>query len=85
MDKHRDLSSGSLAQHFFQIALPAAIGMVFTTLYNVVDVFYAGLIGTEAQAGIAIAFQSFMTFITIGFGLSAAMTALIGNSIGAKV
>ena len=27
--------------------IPAAIGLVFTTMYNVVDVFFAGLIGTE--------------------------------------
>jgi len=57
--------------------------MVFTTLYNVVDVFFAGLIGTEAQAGLAIAFQAFFIFVTFGFGLSAAMTALVGNAIGA--
>lgn len=69
--------------HFRRLAVPAAIGMVFTTLYNVVDVFFAGLIGTAAQAGLAISFQAFFLFITFGFGLSAAMTALAGNAIGA--
>ena len=54
-----DLTTGSLAQHFRRLAVPAAIGMVFTTLYNVVDVFFAGLIGTAAQAGLAISFQAF--------------------------
>ena len=78
-----DLTTGSLAQHFRRLAVPAAIGMVFTTLYNVVDVFFAGLIGTAAQAGLAISFQAFFLFITFGFGLSAAMTALAGNAIGA--
>jgi putative MATE family efflux protein len=58
--------------------------MLFTTLYNVVDVFFAGLIGTDAQAGLAISFQAFFIFITFGFGLSAAMTALVGNAIGAR-
>ena len=78
-----DLTTGSLALHFRRLAVPAAIGMVFTTLYNVVDVFFAGLIGTAAQAGLAISFQAFFLFITFGFGLSAAMTALVGNAIGA--
>ena len=78
-----DLTTGSLAQHFRRLAVPAAIGMVFTTLYNVVDVFFAGLIGTAAQAGLAISFQAFFLFITFGFGLSSAMTALVGNAIGA--
>ena len=50
MTRTYDLTEGSLALHFRRLAVPAAIGMVFTTLYNVVDVFVAGLIGTAAQA-----------------------------------
>ena len=84
MSRTFDLTEGSLALHFRRLAVPAAIGMVFTTLYNVVDVFFAGLIGTAAQAGLAISFQAFFLFITFGFGLSSAMTALVGNAIGAK-
>jgi putative MATE family efflux protein len=84
MTRTHDLTEGSLAQHFRRLAVPAAIGMVFTTLYNVVDVFFAGLLGTSEQAGLAISFQAFFIFITFGFGLSSAMTALVGNAIGAK-
>ena len=79
-----DLTKGSLSLHFRRLAIPAAIGLVFTTMYNVVDVFFAGLIGTDAQAGLAISFQAFFLFITFGFGLSSAMTALVGNALGAK-
>ena len=79
-----DLTEGSLSLHFRRLAVPAAIGLVFTTMYNVVDVFFAGLIGTDAQAGLAISFQAFFLFITFGFGLSSAMTALVGNALGAK-
>lgn len=83
--KHtRDLTKGSLGDHFRHLAVPAGIGMLFTTLYNVVDVFFAGLLGTDAQAGLAIAFQAFFIFVTFGFGLSSAMTALVGNAIGSK-
>ena len=85
MSRTHDLTKGSIALHFKRLAVPAAIGMVFTTLYNVVDVFFAGLIGTDAQAGLAISFQAFFIFITFGFGLSSAMTALVGNAIGASV
>jgi putative MATE family efflux protein len=84
MPRTRNLSTGNLAGHLMQLAIPAGIGMLFTTLYNVVDVFFAGLIGTEAQAGLAISFQAFFIFIAFGFGLSAAMAALVGNATGAK-
>ena len=45
----------------------------------------AGLVrsGFAAQAGLAISFQAFFLLITFGFGLSSAMTALVGNAIGA--
>jgi len=70
-----DLTSGSLSAHFRRLAVPAAIGMVFNTLYNVVDTFYAGRISTEAQAAMAIAFQAFFLLNAVGFGLAAAMGA----------
>jgi len=78
-----ELTSGSIPGHFRRLAIPTAIGMVFTTLYNVVDMFYAGLISTDAQAGLAISFQVFFVIMALGFGLSSAMSALVGNAIGA--
>ena len=46
-----DLTEGPIAGHFRTLAVPAAMGMLFSTLYNVVDVFYAGQLSTSAQAG----------------------------------
>lgn len=82
MSHARNLTEGSIPEHFRALAIPTAIGMVFTTLYNVVDVFYAGMISTDAQAGLAISFQVFFIMITVGFGLSSAMSALVGNAMG---
>ncbi|NBB96677.1 MAG: MATE family efflux transporter [Alphaproteobacteria bacterium] len=79
----RNLRQGSIPGHFRALAVPAAIGMVFSTLYNVVDLWYAGLLGTQAQAGLAITFQVFMLLIAFGVGLSSAMSALVGNALGA--
>lgn len=84
MSANFDLTEGSIPNHFKKIAIPAAIGMIFTTLYNVVDVFYAGLLSTDAQAGLAIAFQVFFVLVALGIGLSSAMGALVGNALGAK-
>lgn len=79
-----DLTTGPISGHFRALAIPTAIGMVFTTLYNVVDVYYAGAISTDAQAGLAISFQVFFILIALGFGLSSAMSALVGNALGKK-
>jgi len=79
----RDLTTGSIPHHFRALALPTAVGMVFTTLYNVVDVYYAGMLGTDSQAGLAISFTVFFVlFVALGVGLSSAMGALVGNALG---
>jgi len=79
-----DLTTGPLSGHFRRLAVPAAIGMLFSTLYNVVDTYYAGFFGTQAQAGLAVGFQAFFILVAIGFGLSSAMSALVGNAKGRK-
>lgn len=79
----QDLTTGPIPLHFRALAIPAAIGMLFNTLYNVVDVFYAGLLATSAQAGLALGFQIHFLGMSVGVGLGAAMGALIGNALGA--
>lgn len=79
-----DLTHGPLWRRFRDVAAPAAVGMLFSTLYNVVDVYFAGMISTEAQAGLAVAFPPFMMLMTVGIGLGVAMSALVGGALGAK-
>lgn len=80
----RDLTTGPISGHFRALAVPAAVGMLFSTLYNVVDVYFAGQISTQAQAGLAVGFQAFFINMAVGFGLGAAMSALVGKAKGAK-
>ena len=79
-----DLTTGPMILHFKNLAIPAALGMLFTTLYNVVDVYYAGQLSTEAQAGLAIGFQAFFILMAVGFGLGSALSALVSNAKGRK-
>lgn len=79
-----DLTTGPMSLHFKNLAIPAALGMLFATLYNVVDVYYAGRLSTEAQAGLAIGYQAFFIFLAVGFGLGSALSALVSNAKGAK-
>ncbi len=65
-----------------QLAIPSSLGMLFNTLYNIVDTYYAGLISTEALA--ALSASSFLFFFVIGlaYGGTSALTALIGHAYG---
>lgn len=66
------------------MAIPAALGMIFTTLYNIVDAWYAGWISTTAQAGLAVAYVVFMLAMAFGIGLNMGAGALIGAALGAR-
>ena len=77
-----DLTTGSMLDHYRNLAIPAALGMLFSTLYNVVDVYFAGQLSTEAQAGLAIGFQAFFIMMAVGFGLGSALSALVSNAKG---
>ncbi|MEL7114330.1 MAG: MATE family efflux transporter [Pseudomonadota bacterium] len=72
-----------IGQALRQLAVPAALGMLFNTLFNIVDIFYAGRLGTEALAGLALGYQGFAVLMAFGFGLAAALSALVGKAIGA--
>ena len=45
-----DLLKDKIPQLVRKLALPAMIGMLFQTLYNIVDTFFAGKISPEALA-----------------------------------
>ncbi|MEM7270569.1 MAG: MATE family efflux transporter [Pseudomonadota bacterium] len=80
----RDLTTGPLTGHLAGMAVPAAFGMVATTLYNIVDVYYAGWVSTEALAGLSVSFSAFMMLMALGIGLNMGAGALIGSALGAK-
>ncbi len=79
-----DLTKGPMSSHFRTLAIPAALGMVFNTLYNMVDMFWAGRLSTDAVAGLSIGFMVLFVFIAFGFGLSSGVSALVGGALGEK-
>lgn len=67
-----------------RLAIPAGVGFFFTTMFNVVDTFYGGLISTDALAALSLSFPVFFFIIAAGSGVSTGATALIGNALGAN-
>lgn len=78
----QDLTVGPIRPHVRRMAIPAAAGMFFNTLYNLTDTFFAGRLSTDALAGLAISFPLFFAIIATGAGLGAGTTALIANALG---
>ncbi|MFU8793315.1 MAG: MATE family efflux transporter [Acholeplasmataceae bacterium] len=79
-----DLTEGSILAHIKRISIPASIGFLFNTLFNVVDTFYAGQISKEALAGLSLSFPVFFIIIALSSGLGSGTTALASIALGKK-
>jgi len=60
------------------------MGMIFNTLYNLSDYWFAGRLSSEALAGVSIASSVFFLLIAAGFGIQIGASAVIAPSVGAK-
>ena len=58
------------------------MGMIFNTLYNLTDIWFAGYVSDDALAGMAIASSVFFLLLSIGIGLQAGASAMIAPSVG---
>lgn len=67
-----------------RIALPTSVGFFFNTMFNFVDTYCAGILGTDALAALSVSFPVFFLLLAAGSGLSQGTTALMANAIGAK-
>ncbi len=76
------LTSGSIYRHLINLSIPAAMGMVFNTLYNLTDFWFAGMLSNQALAGLSIAGSVFAILVAIGAGMQTGTTAMIASDAG---
>ena len=79
-----DLTVGKISRLIKSIAIPAVIGTFFQTLYNIVDVKFAGMISPYALTGISKVFPVYFVIIALSTGLSIGTTSLVSNYLGTK-
>ncbi len=84
MSKSIKLTKDPIWSLLRKVTIPASVGSLFQTFYNLVDTWFAGRISAEAIGAIAKSFPIYFTIIAVGVGIGAATNALIGNSIGEK-
>ena len=78
-----DLTTAPIPKLIRRLAIPASVGFLFNTLYNVVDTFWAGRYSTDALAALSLSFPIFFLMLAMGIGFSTGTTALLGNALGA--
>ena len=84
MSKEINLTKDPIWDLLRKVTIPASVGSLFQTFYNLVDTWFAGKISAEAIGAIAKSFPIYFTIIAVGVGVGAATNTLIGNSLGEK-
>jgi putative MATE family efflux protein len=79
-----DLTQGSITRHLVRMAVPIAVGMLFQTLYFLVDLYFVAHIGDAAIAGVSAAGN--LTFVVMALTqvLGVGTTTLIAQASGRK-
>jgi len=79
-----DLTQGSISKHIIQLAVPIAVGMLFQTLYFLVDLYFVARIGGAAIAGVGAAGN--LTFVVMALTqvLGVGTVTLIAQAVGRK-
>ena len=83
MQKTLDFTSAHIPSLIRKLAVPASVGFVFNTLFNVVDTYYGGLMSTAALAAMSLTFPVFFIILSMGMGMGTGTTALISQALGA--
>ena len=79
------LATGKIGRLLWDYSLPAVVGMLVVSLYNVIDRIFIGQgVGTEAIAGLAITFPVMNVSTALGVLIGAGASARVSIMLGAK-
>ena len=84
MSKSINLIKDPIGPLLRKIAIPASVGTLFQTLFNIVDTYFAGKISPDALSALAKSFPIYFIIIAACVGVTVGGTSLIANSIGEK-
>lgn len=67
-----------------KLGIPTMIGMMTSAIYNLVDTFFVGTLGTTQTAAVSIAYPISMIFLAIGLLFGSGASSYLSRLLGAK-
>jgi putative MATE family efflux protein len=80
----KDLTQGPVGRHLLAMAVPIAIGMLFQTLYFLVDLYFVSRLGDAAIAGVSTAGTVSFVILALTQMLGVGTVALVSHAAGRK-
>lgn len=66
------------------MAGPAVIGMLMTFLFQLVDTYFVGKLGTKELAAISFSYPVYILVVSLFMGFSAGVSSVVGRALGAQ-
>lgn len=80
----KDLTQGSTTTNILAMAIPVAAGMIFQTLYLLVDLYFVAALGEDSMAGVGTAGTLLFMIMALTQVLGVSAVALISQAVGRK-
>jgi putative MATE family efflux protein len=80
----KDLTQGPITGQLIAMAVPIAIGMLFQTLYLLVDMYFVARLGDAAIAGVSTAGTIMFVMMALTQMLGVGTVALVSHAVGRK-
>lgn len=80
----QDMTQGSIPKHIIRMAVPLAFGMIFQTLYVLVDLYFVAQLGDAAIAGVSAAANLQFIIVALTQVLGVGTMVLISHAAGRK-
>lgn len=83
-NKLKMMSEGNITKVLFQFGMPIIIGMLVTSLYNIVDAIFVGGLGTSQMGAVSIAYPIGQMIIGLGLTFGSGSASYISRLLGEK-
>lgn len=80
----KDLTEGSISRQLVAMAVPIAAGMLFQTLYFLVDLYFVASLGDAVLAGVSSAGNVSFIVLALTQTLGVGTVALVSHAVGRK-
>ncbi len=83
-DNHTFLTTAPVRRVIPSMAVPTVISMLVTSIYNLVDTYFVGLLNTQATAAVGVAFPVMAIIQSIGFLFGQGSGTYMARHLGAR-
>jgi Na+-driven multidrug efflux pump len=82
-DHPNPMLSQPVNKMLLRMATPISLGMLLTFLFQIVDTYFVGQLGSAELAALAFSSSAYLLFLSIFMGLSVGVSSVVAKTMGA--